>query len=65
MERSKEQSDSFVVRVWRAEGKEEWWAWVQHARSGEAMFVRDVDALWAFIEHKTGHPKHKTPGGLK
>jgi hypothetical protein len=45
---------SFVLRIWREEGRPGWKGWVQHARTGESLFVRELGELLTFIEHRTG-----------
>jgi hypothetical protein len=45
---------SFVVRIWREASLPRWRGWVQEARTGEAAFVRELDELSTFIEHRTG-----------
>ena len=45
---------SFVVRVWREEGRPEWRGWVQHAGTRESTYVQSLDELLAFIEGRTG-----------
>lgn len=47
-------SDSFVVRIWREESVPGWRGWVQHARSGDAAFIRNLEDLVAFFERWTG-----------
>lgn len=52
---------SFVVRIWWEDGNKlpgrerPWRGWVQHARSGEATYVHDLDTLLSFMEQWTGH----------
>lgn len=58
-------TDSFVVRIWREEGKAGWKGWVQHARSGESALVRQLDDLLAFIERHTGRLDTTAQKGLK
>ncbi len=56
---------SFVVRIWWEQtsnsgaGHFIWRGWVQHARSGEASYVQDLEELLGFIERWTG--KLSTP----
>ena len=57
--------DSFVVRIWREEGRSEWRGWVQHAGTGESVVVRNVDELVAFIERWTGELTGTGRKGLK
>ncbi|MBU1747201.1 MAG: hypothetical protein KKA73_05895 [Chloroflexi bacterium] len=46
---------SFVVRIWREEeDTPAWRGWVQHAGTGEETYVRELDELLAFIEHRAG-----------
>jgi len=45
---------SFVLRIWREEGRPGWKGWVQHAGTGESIFVQSQDELLAFIEQRTG-----------
>ena len=45
---------SFVVRIWREEGRAEWRGWMQHAPTGGAIYLQDVTTLLAFIERRTG-----------
>jgi hypothetical protein len=45
---------SFVVRVWREVGLPKWRGWVQHASTGDAAFLLELDELLAFIEDRTG-----------
>jgi hypothetical protein len=45
---------SFVVRIWREEGRAGWRGWVQHTRSGESAAVQDLNGLLTFVEHRTG-----------
>ena len=54
-----QRSNSFVVRIWRegAEADDQsggWRGWVQHTRSGEAIYVQDVSGMLAFMEQWTG-----------
>ena len=46
--------ESFVIRIWRERDCPDWRGWVQHARSGEAVFVKELDELLAFVERRTG-----------
>ena len=52
--------NSFLLRVWWEEteanpdGKCLWRAWVQHIRSGEDIYVEEVEALLSFIERWAG-----------
>ena len=52
---------SFVVRIWREEGRPGWRGWVQHAGSGEATYVRDLEELLAFMESRTGELAGSSP----
>ncbi len=45
---------SFVLRIWREEGRLGWKGWVQHAGTGESLTVQSLDDLLAFIEQRTG-----------
>ena len=45
---------SFVVRIWREVSVSGWRGWVQYACTGEAVFVRELPELLAFIEQRTG-----------
>jgi hypothetical protein len=45
---------SFVVRIWREEGQAEWRGWVQHAPTGESIYVQGLEDLLGFIERRTG-----------
>jgi hypothetical protein len=45
---------SFVVRIWREVGLSKWRGWVQHACTGDAILIRELDDLLAFIEDRTG-----------
>lgn len=59
-------SDSFVVRICREEGRLGWHGWVQHARSHDEALFCNVDDLLRFIEQRAGRlngPAKK--GGLK
>jgi len=57
--------DSFVVRIWREEGRPGWRGWVQHVRSGETALVQSPDELLSFIERRTGKPNGPARRGLK
>jgi len=60
-----------VIRIWWEEagapgdGQATWRAWVQHAGSGEAAYVQNVEGLLAFIERRTGKLASKDQKGLK
>ena len=45
---------SFVVRVWREAGLPQWRGRVQHSRTGDAVFIQDLDELLTFIKDRTG-----------
>ncbi len=57
--------ESFVVRIWHDEDSSQWQGWVQHARTGEAVMVKQVDELLGFIERWTGRLDCKEDEGLK
>lgn len=57
--------DSFILRIWRESGKPGWLGWVQHARTGESVSVKNLEALLAFIEHRTGKLTGISRKGLK
>jgi hypothetical protein len=58
--------DSFVVRICREEGQLGWHGWIQHARSRDETFFRNLDDLLRFIEQRTGGLKGPgTKGGLR
>ncbi len=54
-------SHSFVVRIWR-EGDDagHWRGWVQHAGTGEAAYVNNLNELLTFVERRAG-PLAGTP----
>ncbi len=59
MTRSKAQAGQFLVRVWwetDVPSKEStlWRGYVRHIPSGEAVYVRTLEDLVAFIERWTG-----------
>jgi hypothetical protein len=55
MKQNATRSHSFVVRIWReVAGSADWRGWVQHAGTGEATYVRDLNELLAFIEQRAG-----------
>jgi hypothetical protein len=54
---------SFVLRIWRDEGRLAWKGWVQHAATGESLFVQNLDDLLAFIEQRTGALTDAAPRG--
>ena len=55
-----QRTHSFVLRIWWEEldpgvgGRRLWRGWVQHVRSGEAVYFQDVERLLAFIERWAG-----------
>ncbi|MBN1139899.1 MAG: hypothetical protein JXM73_25225 [Anaerolineae bacterium] len=58
-------SNSYIIRIWREEGKPGWKGWVQHARTGESGFFQRLDELLAFIERHAGKLAEPPPKGLK
>ena len=68
-----EPRSSFVIRIWweagrpPSDGQPTWRAWVQHARSGDAAYVQNVEGLLAFIERRVGKLSalDRLPMGLK
>jgi hypothetical protein len=46
--------DSFVLRICREEGQPGWHGWIQHARSRDEAFCRNLDDLLRFIEQRAG-----------
>ena len=55
MEERTTYSHSFIVRIWRTgDHPSAWRGWVQHAGTGEAAYVRDLNDLLAFIEGRAG-----------
>jgi hypothetical protein len=57
---SQDKNASFVIRIWWEEVGDSpaatplWRGWVQHARSGEAAYVQNLEALLSFMERWTG-----------
>jgi hypothetical protein len=52
----RQRHNSFVLRIWWEDQEDSgfWRGWVQHATTGEAVYVKTLDELVAFIETKTG-----------
>lgn len=47
---------SFVLRIWWEEDADVsrvWRGWIQHAATGEVVYVKTLDELLTFIEAKT------------
>jgi hypothetical protein len=65
MKDAKSHRNSYVIRIWREDGKPGWHGWIQHARTGESALVRQVDELLAFIERRTGKLTEPKQKGLK
>jgi len=57
--------DSFVVRIWRAEGNPGWRGWVQHVGSGKSGLVQNLSELQAFVERWTGQLDNSSQKGLR
>jgi hypothetical protein len=62
-----QRTNSFILRIWweelgpDTENQRLWRGWVQHVRSGEAIYFQDVGKLLAFIEEWTGQLVHSDP----
>ena len=52
---------SFVVRIWREVGHNQWRGWVQHIRTGDERLVEEMDQLLAFIECRTKAVARSSP----
>ncbi|MBN1138647.1 MAG: hypothetical protein JXM73_18825 [Anaerolineae bacterium] len=65
MEKGESHSNSYVIRIWREGDRPGWKGWVQHARTGEAVFIQRVDEILAFIERHTGKLTESEHTGLK
>lgn len=65
MQADRVQRNSFLIRIWREPDQVQWRGWVQHVRTGEAIFIQDLEQLRDFFECYSGKltkPPHK---GLK
>jgi hypothetical protein len=49
-------SNSFVLRIWweKRAGRPTWRGWMQHAGSGETLYIECLTDLLAFVETHTG-----------
>jgi hypothetical protein len=63
---------SFVVRIWReeadaAQDRASWRGWVQHTRSGDSVYIRDLEGMLTFMERWIGQLSHEdeSPSRLK
>jgi len=59
MTATEQHGSSFVIRIWHEEANAEedraqWRGWVQHTRSGESVYVRDLQEVFEFMERWTG-----------
>ncbi|MBU1748898.1 MAG: hypothetical protein KKA73_14510 [Chloroflexi bacterium] len=64
-EEARSHSNSYIIRIWREEGKPGWQGWVQHARTRESAFFQRLDELLAFIERQAGKLVEPSDKGLK
>jgi hypothetical protein len=65
MRDAKSRSNSYIIRIWREDGKPGWQGWIQHARTGESAFFQRLDDLLAFIERSAGKLTEPKQKGLK
>lgn len=65
MEKGTTHRDTFIIRIWRDEGKPGWTGRVQHVGTGQTALVQSLDKLLAFIEHQTGKLTDTSHKGLK
>jgi hypothetical protein len=65
MEQQMAHRDTFIVRIWRVEGKPEWRGWVQHVHTGDSVPVQSMDELVAFIGRRIGKLTDPVRKGLK
>lgn len=65
MEERPKRRDTFILQIWREEGKPDWTGRVQHVGIGESALVRSLDKLLTFVEHRTGKLTDTGRKGLK
>ena len=65
MKKQKKRRDTFILQIWREEGKPGWTGRVQHVSTGESVLVRTLDKLLAFVERHTGKLTDAGRKGLK
>ena len=65
MKKQKKRRDTFILQIWREEGKPGWTGRVQHVATGESALVRSLDKLLAFVERRTGKLTDSDQKGLR